>query len=293
MARDVSPAFCQQFESEVHQAYQEEGGKLVDTVRTKMGVKGESVSFPIYGKGAATDRGASASDVPTMGTGATTAKVTLVKKIAADYSDVFDEAQLNFDDRQELATCIGYAMRRCEDQMIIDALEASKTTKEVPNTMHDGATAGPLVLAAVRRAAKLLNDDGVSNKGRFFLYTPGGLDSLLEDQKVGSVDYNNTKALVDGDIDTFMGFKFVMIADESITTDAGAVKTGLPGIGTLDRVYFAYHKKAVGYGNAIDKTVMADWVPQKASYLVQSHLLAGAIELDKEGIVKVVVKESA
>ena len=51
--RDVSPAFVELFESEVHQAYQEEGDKLAGTVRTKTGVTGTSVHFPIYGKGAA------------------------------------------------------------------------------------------------------------------------------------------------------------------------------------------------------------------------------------------------
>lgn len=294
MARDVSPAFVKQFESEVHQAYQEEGDKLAGTVRKKTGVVGKAVDFPVYGKGAAVDRGASASDVPVMGTGATMPSVPLVKKIAADYSDVFDEAQLNFDDRQELAKAIGYAIRRCEDQMIIDACANSNTTMVVPANFDDGSTDSPFSVKKLKRAVRYMNEKGVPRNERYLAYTPGGLDSMLDDQKVGSVDYNNVKALVDGDVDTYMGVKFIMISDEQVTVDGGAtIKTGMPGIGTVNRKYYLYHRAAIGYANGIDKKVMSDWVAQKASYLVQCHLFAGAGAIDKDGIVEINVKETA
>lgn len=302
--RDVSAAFVELFESEVHQAYQEEGDKLAGTVRTKTGVTGSSVHFPIYGKGAAVDRGASASDVPVMGVGAQSVKCDLVKKIAADYSDVFDEAQLNFDDRQELAMAIGYAMRRCEDQMIIDAQNAAHTAggAKAPNVVEvdygESAAAG-LTIKKVKRAMTLLNRKGVPRKDRYFLYTPDGLDAMLDDVKVGSVDYNKVQPLVNGEVDEYLGFKFIMISDEEVTVidpannqQTTVIKTGLPGVGTTDRKYFAYHRRAVGYSNSIDKTTMADWVAQKASFLIQSHLFAGSVVIDPTGYVTILCKEA-
>lgn len=294
MPRDVSPAFAEQFEKEVHQAYQEEGDKLAMAVRVKRDVVGKSVHFPVFGKGAARDRGASASDVPVMGVGATDVEVSMVKKIAADYSDVFDEAQLAFEDRQELAGAIGYAIRRSEDQLIIDALNTSTTSNIIPADFDDGATPSKMSLKKLKRAAKLLNRNGVPRKDRYLAYTPDGLDGLLDEVEVNSADYNTVKSLVDGDVDTFMGFKFIMISDEEITVDGGStVTTGLPGVGTTDRKYFAFHRRSVGYGVSIDKKTEADWVAHKASYLVQSHLLAGAKEIDPTGIVIINVKEDA
>ncbi|CAH9011626.1 major capsid protein [Vibrio phage 416E50-1] len=302
--RDVSQAFVELFESEVHQAYQEEGDKLAGTVRTKTGVTGTSVHFPIYGKGAAMDRGAASSDVPVMGVGAKSVQCDLARKIAADYSDVFDEASLNFDDRQELAMAIGYAMRRCEDQMIIDAMNAAHTAggAKAPNVVAAdyGASAdAPLSLKKVKRAATLLNRGGVPRKDRYFVYTPDGLDSLLDAEEVTTLDKNNVKALVDGDVDTYLGFKFIMINDEEVTvinpadnTATITIKTGLPGVGTADRKYFAYHRRAVGYSNSIDKTTMADWVAQKASFLIQSHLYAGSVVIDPTGYVTILCKET-
>ncbi|BAV81150.1 putative major capsid protein [Vibrio phage CKB-S2] len=304
LTRDVSPAFVQLFESEVHQAYQEEGDKLAATVRTKSGVVGSSVNFPIFGKGAAQDRGASASDVPIMGVGNKTVKCDLAKKIAADYSDVFDEVQLNFDDRQELAVAIGYAMRRCEDQMIIDAMDTAHKAggAKAPNVVaadFGASAAGPLSIKKVKRAQTLLNRKGVPRKDRYLVYTPDGLDALLDAEEVTTIDKNNVKALVDGDVDTYLGFKFIMINDETVTvidpanpTATHEIKTGLPGVGTADRKYFAYHRRAVGYANGIDKTTMADWVAQKASYLIQSHLFAGSVVIDPEGYVTILCKET-
>lgn len=305
--RDVSPAFVELFESEVHQSYQEEGDKLAATVRTKKGITGASTHFPIYGKGAAQDRGAPSSDVPVMGVGATSVKCDLVRKIAADYSDVFDEAALNFDDRQELAMAIGYAMRRCEDQMIIDAMNTAHAAggAQAPNVVAvdfgspDPAAPQPLTLKKLKRTALLLNRQGVPRKDRYFVYTPDGLDHLLDEEALTDIQKANVKALVDGDIDSFMGFKFIMINDEEITvinpadnTSTIVIKTGLPGVGTADRKYFAYHRRAVGYANSIDKTTMADWVAQKASFLIQSHLYAGAVVIDPTGYVTVLCKET-
>lgn len=303
--RNVSPAFVALFESEVHQAYQEEGDKLASTVRTKTGVTGSSVSFPIYGKGAAQDRGAASSDVPIMGVGATSVKVDLVRKIAADYSDVFDEASLNFDDRQELAMAIGYAMRRCEDQMIIDAMNTAHVAggAKAPNVValdYKETGNAPLTIKKIKRAGNLLNRHGVPRKDRYFVYTPDGLDHLLDAEEVTTIDKNNVKALVDGDVDTYLGFKFIMINDETVKVIDPAnpqvtkdITTGLPTHSvTNSRKYFAYHRRAVGYANSIDKTTMADWVAHKASFLVQSHLYAGSVVIDPTGYVTVLCIET-
>jgi len=129
---------------------------------------------------------------------------------------------------------------------------------------------------------------------RFFLITPGGLEQLLGATEVTSIDYNNVKALVQGEVDTFMGFKFVMIADCEANDATGALaKTGLPKDATSPgkRLGFAFHKSAVGYGVSIDKTTHADWVANKAAFLIQTHLLAGAVAIDPKGIVAVQYKD--
>ena len=290
----VSDTFNELFESEVKQSYQEEGGKLRSTVRTKLGLNGKSTHFPKYGKGVAQDRGDSASDVPTMGTSTSRVEVVLKDKIAADYSDYFDEKKLNFSDRAELAKVIAAALGRCDDQFIIDACANSSTSNTVPANFDDSSTETGLTVKKVKRAKRFLDNKGITMQDRYFVYTPGGLDSLLDDEKVGSVDYNNVKALVDGVVDTYLGFKFIMIADQTITDGKGqTVKTGLPGVGTQARKYFAYHRAAVGYANNVDMVTSAGWVEHKDAYLVKGKLSANSVAIDAEGIVEINVKETA
>ncbi len=287
MPHDVSASFVTIFDSEVKLAFQEEGHKLRNTVRLKTGVRGKAVSFPVYGKGAASDRGASSSDVPTMGTSTTNVEVLMQDKIAAEYSDYFDEHKLNFDDRQELARVIAAALGRTEDQFIIDACEASATTNVVPADLEVSGTDSVLSVAKIRRAKRLLDNQGVSQRERFFVVSPSGMEDLLGAEQVTSTDYANVKALVHGDIDTFLGFKFIMVADQTITNGAGAnVVTGLPITGTT-RTAYAYQKQAIAYGIGVDMESTAGWVEHKDSYLVKGKLMANAVALDKTGVVSI------
>ena len=63
--------------------------------------------------------------------------------------------------------------------------------------------------------------------------TQNQLDDLLKEEKLTSNEYANVKALVNGDIDTFMGFKFIRIQRmplaESIRTCVAWAKSGVKG----------------------------------------------------------------
>ena len=61
----------------------------------------------------------------------------------------------------------------------------------------------------------LLRAQGVPNANLYAAITAQGLGGLLNEEEITSVDYNNVKALVNGDVDTFGGFKFVVIEDRA------------------------------------------------------------------------------
>ena len=48
---------------------------------------------------------------------------------APEYTDIFDQAKTNINERKELAETIAGAITRREDQQLIDALDAATTTK--------------------------------------------------------------------------------------------------------------------------------------------------------------------
>jgi hypothetical protein len=92
------------------------------------------------------------------------------------------------------------------------------------------------------------------------------------------------KALVQGDITTFMGFNFITIGDRS--------EGGLTGGGSgSTRVVYAYHKMSVGMAEAMAIRSEINYIPEKTSWLVSSMFSAGAIAIDAGGIVAITCTE--
>ncbi len=56
MSTTIDQAFIKQFEREVHEAYQRQGSKLRNTVRTISNVNGSSAVFQKVGKGTASTK---------------------------------------------------------------------------------------------------------------------------------------------------------------------------------------------------------------------------------------------
>lgn len=280
MAIAVSNAFVTLFDAEVKQAYQGTRA-LAGLVRERNGVEGSTVKFPKIGRGVATVR-IPQTDVTPLNVSYSTVTATMQDYNAAEYSDIFNQAKINFDERRELVSVVSNAIGRRMDQLLLDALAASSTSLTVANSVG-GATTN-LNVAKLRRAKKLMDAANVPMEGRAMVISASGLEGLLGETQTTSADYNSVKALVSGEIDTFLGFKFVTIGDRS--------EGGLPIDGSLDRTCYAFHRDAVGFGIGINQRTEINYVPEKTSFLVNSIFSAGAIAIDDEGIVKITCRES-
>jgi hypothetical protein len=268
-----------EFDSEVHQAYQSTG-KLRGTVTYRGGVVGDTYKFRKMGKGMAKQRPAPSSDVVPMDIVHTQPTATLSNWYAPEYTDIFDQAEVNFDEQRELAYTIASAIGRREDQLIIDALEDGTPTSIVDEDVG-GADTG-LNPDKVRRTSRFLNALGVPMTDRFLIHTAIGLEQLLGETEVTSSDYNTIKALVNGELNSWMGFKFTVIE----TRDEG----GLPidTAATPDETHsFAYHKAAVGHACGIDIKQETNYIPEKVSWLANGLIKCGSVMRDADGVVEI------
>ena len=281
MSVSLSNAFVTLFDAEVKQAYQ---GKamLVPAVRQRRGVEGSTVKFPKVGAGVATPR-IPQTDVTPLNVSFSQVTLTLSDWNAAEYSDIFSQAKVNFDERQELVQVVASAMGRRQDQLILDALANSSTSLTVSNDI--GGSDTNLNVAKLRAAKRLLDKGNVPPEGRHIVIHANGLDSLLSETAVTSSDFNTVKALVQGEINTFLGFTFHTIGDRT--------EGGLAIDGSLDRVCFAFHKDAIGYGEGIAMRSEINYIPEKTSWLVNEVFSAGAITIDAGGIVAITCRETA
>jgi len=279
MAINLSTAFVTLFDAEVKQAYQA-SAVLRPAVRIRSGVEGSTYKFPKIGKGVAQVR-IPQTDVTPLNVTYSQVTATLSDYIAAEYSDIFMQAKVNFDERRELVKVVSNAIGRRQDQLILDALTASSGTS-VGNDI--GGTDTNMNVAKLRTAAQTLNANNVPMDNRHIIIHANSLASLLSETAVTSSDFNTVKALVQGEINTFLGFTFHVLGDR---TEGGLIKDG-----SNDRTCFAFHKDALGLAEGIAPKTEINYVPEKTSFLIASMFSAGAVAIDDEGIVKIVCRES-
>jgi len=287
MSKFLSNAAVQEFDSEVKHEYQAMQ-TLRQTVSIRTGVTGEAYKFTRMGKGLANQK-ATQADVTPMDIGHSRQTANLENWNAPEYTDIFDQAEVNFDEKSELAQTIAHALGRREDQVIIDAIAAG-TYSATPGTNADAGfqvtVAGALTVQQLREAAlRGLTKRSVPASDRTIIITADGVNQLLATTPVTSADFNTVKTLVNGDIDTFLGLNFKIISER----DEG----GLPGAGTATCQAFAYHKSAVGYAVGIDMKTTVDWIAQKTSWLCNGMLKSGAVIRENAGITRITYDDTA
>ncbi len=262
MSQALSTVAKEEFDSEVKHAYQ--GQKtLRECVTVRNNVVGDKYDFRVMGKGIATVRGGSSVDVSPMNITHGLKVATLTDWEAPEYTDIYDQKTVNFDEVRELATTIAGAMGRRDDQAIIDALAATTNVLGVTPTMN---------LAAITGAAQKLNEMDVPSEDRYFVIDEIGLNDILNDPTITSSDYNSVRLLQSGDIDSFMGFKWKMVP-------SGRLEGGLGGDS------YAFHRKAIGHAVGIDMQTKVDYVAHKASWLSMGLWKGGSVLIDEEGVV--------
>lgn len=274
MSKNLDQAAIQAFDSEVKHAFQQ-GGKLRDCVTVRNGVVGDAYKFTRMGAGIANQKATSANVTP-MDIDHARQTANLENWNAPEYTDIFDAAEVNFDEKAELAKTIGMALSRRMDQLIIDAMAI--TYSATPANINQGyqivAGGTQFTVAKVLEASKALTDRGVPEEDRYIAFTAEDRQNFLNTTEVKSIDYNSVKALVNGQIDSFIGFKFKVIETRS--------EGGLPS----NKAY-AWHKSAVGLAIGLDMKTEVNYVPEKTSWLCNGVMKAGAVAREGAGLVEI------
>ncbi|MBL00779.1 MAG: hypothetical protein CMI34_05365 [Opitutales bacterium] len=281
---NLSPAFVQLFDAEVHQAYQS-SAVLNGAARTRTGVVGSTVNFPKVGKGQASVR-TPATDVVPLNTAFSSVSCSLTDYVAAEYSDIFLQTKINFDERRELAQVVGNAIGRRQDQVLLDALATASAGSTVANTVvtTGSATASNLNVGKIIEAKKLLDKKNVPSQNRHMIIHANNLSGLLSDERAISSDFQTIQALVQGSINQMMGFTFHILGDR----DEG----GLSVDGSNDRSCFAFHQSAVGVAVGIAPSTEINYIAEKTSFLVTGKLSMGSVVIDTDGLVDVTCREA-
>jgi hypothetical protein len=273
MSVNLSPVAVTEFDSMVKHAYQN-ASLLRDAVTVRNNVVGDTYKFRAMGKGTAAARGTTSTDVSPMNVAHSLVTATLANYVAPEFTDIFDAAEVNFDEKQELAQTIAGALGRRLDQLVIAAMDAA-TPGATVGTGTTGLSPDDLVSAKIE-----LVKAGVGSGDLFCVLNGKGLSDLLGAEKTSSSDYANVKALVNGEIDTFAGFKVITMEDRS---EGGLTVDG----STAEVKAYAFAKDAVGLAIGVDNKTTIDYIPEKVSFLCNGMLKAGAAIRDTAGLVEI------
>ena len=285
MSTSITVAFVNSYEAKVHEVFQRRGSYLKDSVRVRDNVVGSTAVFNKIGTGTATTKARHGTITP-MNQTHTAPSCTLADFYAGDWVDKLDEAKVNINERDVIASGGAMALGRKVDSQITTVLDQ---TSQATITLTVTSKATVLATAIEFAEAAWLND--VPNDGEVYSIVSARYWSQLM-----TIDQFQRAEYVGADGQTFvqgpsigkgrwkdwMGIKWKM-------------QTGLPGAGTATSKSFIYHKTAVGYavaqsaGNvAGNEAVAADitWHGDRAAHFV-NHMMSGqACMIDDTGVIE-------
>lgn len=247
--------YAQQYQDNVMQLAQQKGSTLRNLIWTKE-ANSEKVNFERLASTAAVAKTTRYVDTPNVEMVHDRRTVTLVDFHWSTMHDWTDDVRMLVDPKSSYTESGAWAMGRAIDDNIITAALGNSITGAgasiaLPSASKivESGTAG-MTLAKILQAKRLMDAAEVETEDRFFVLGSRQLEDLLGVTQVTSADYNSIKALVHGEINSFLGFNFVR--SERLT------------IASSKRKCIAFQKKGLGLAIGKDMMTQVDTRPDKS-----------------------------
>ena len=224
---DISVAFVKQFGSNLDFLVQQKGSMLRGAVRLET-VTGEEAYFDQLASTAAIKKTTRNSDTPLIKSDHKRRRVSMYDYEWADLIDKEDKLKMLIDPQSDYATNAAWALGRSIDDAIIECFantayagKAGGTSQNFPAANIVSAGATRLTLQKLLDAKLILDGADVDPaEERYIAIKATQLSDLLNISEIKSADYNTVRALVRGEIDTYLGFKFI-ICNRLATNSSG------------------------------------------------------------------------
>ena len=277
MPLQLSNAAIEQFKVDFELKYQA-AEKLSLCSNNLFGLRGDSYQLPYMGEVVTHSRGAYQSMIPASDLEITKKSILFSNFTSNLPLDYFQNMELSAatNTLASLSDVHSKSMARRSDQFLIDAWVADSGLQ-----IADGGT--NMTVDKLKEAKSYLDTNNVPMEDRFLVCTPSQIDALLSDQTVTSILFNQQRTLVNGQIDTFLGFKVVTLGNMP--------EGGLPVANEI-RSCFAFSKSSTYRGYQISPSVDVQWAPSWQSWLTISRLRAGAVVGQTNGVVEISCDES-
>jgi hypothetical protein len=249
MADTQSQIYAQAYGRNIMQLAQQKYSKLINYVFMRPNVNAKVFFQDRIGTWSMAVKGGRNVQTPNNDPNLSRRMGTLVDYHDARLLDRGDELRTISDPRSAYTIAAAGSLGRNIDDVILAAAVGTAYYGETGTSSitHSNTvaivTCGYLTLANVASIKKTFDDADVEEEDRIMVISPATLSSLLQLNQFTSSDYAAVKALVRGDINTFMGFTWVM------STRLSGI-TGLVAAGSISCIAFQKYGVCLGMGSA-------------------------------------------
>ena len=283
----ITTAFVKQFGNTLNMLSQQKGSRLTNSVQLETGAYGEEEYFDQYGEDTANVKIARNVDVEYAADDYKRRRVSFTDVYWAKLIDKEDKLAMLIDPTSGLMQAGAWAIGRKIDDMIITAFSGTAYTGKAGGTSTSFTAANQIAVgAAGLTVAKLISAkelldaaDVDPEEPRFIACAASQISDLLNTTEVKSSDYNTVKALVEGLVNTFLGFTFIRTQRLTLS---GTTRTAL-----------AWAKSGILLAKRNDMNAKIDVIPTK-HYATQAYasISCGATRMDEEKCVEIACLES-
>ena len=290
MSTQITTAFVQQYSANVQMLSQQMGSRLRDAVRLET-VVGKNAFIDQIGSVTAQLRSSRHADTPQIDTPHQRRRLSIASYEFADLIDDQDKVRMLIDPTSSYAQAAAAAMGRAMDDVVITAALGTASTGETgsgsatldaTNNMVGASSSNDgLTIAKLTEAKRKMDLNDVDPSiPRYIAVGPKQIEDLLGTTQVTSSDFNTIKALVQGDVDTFMGFQFIM--SNRLSIDSNDIRS-----------CFAWAEDGITLGVGKEVQARIDERNDKG-YATQVYYCMdiGAVRMDEAKVVKIFCDET-
>lgn len=287
-------SFVQQYASNFLILSQQKQSRFEACVDVDSNIVGASKSIERIGQFVANDVTTRHADTALFDVDHSKRWLDLTDKDVAALIDELDKIRMLADPQSPYLEGAVMAMNRKKDDAIIAAARGSVRTLAagtgsvaLPSTQKiaEGGTAG-LTLAKLLTTKEIFDGNEVDEDDpRFFSASAKQMSDLLNTTEIKSHDYNTVRALCEGKIDTFLGFKF--IRSQRLPASAAPGSAG-------NRYCLAWTKSGMRLGIGADiKTRIAERPDKRHAVQVYVSMSIGAARTEEARVVEVAAYEAS
>ena len=215
MADTQNSIYAQAYSQNIMQLAQQKYSKLLPTVYKKNNVRGKTFFQDQIGEWSMSVKGGRNVETPNNDPVLGRRMGVMVDYHDNRLLDRGDELKSISDPKSAYTIAAAQSLGRRIDDSIIAAAVGTAYSGETGSTSVTNSniklvSAGVLTMAEVIAVKQKFDEADVEMEDRFYVTDPASLDSLLNVTQATSADYAAVKALVRGEIDTWLGFKWIM-----------------------------------------------------------------------------------